>query len=183
MFFMKADTDAYVNVPRLWATLRAVNASARIYAGQVTLAHGPAYEKWTEFAHGLGYVLSRAALRSAVPGLRRCMNQLLNVRLESIEDMLLGACLRHAKIYPVELGKIIFDFKMTNERLDGVVKEALVTHRVEAQEMYVLHDAVPKSAASEGCAQCTMLNSPRTAATSLVFPMPAANRSAARACL
>ncbi|CAE7702863.1 Chsy1 [Symbiodinium microadriaticum] len=141
MFFMKADTDAYVNVPRLWATLRAVNASARIYAGQVTLAHGPAYEKWTEFAHGLGYVLSRAALRSAVPGLRRCMNQLLNVRLESIEDMLLGACLRHAKIYPVELGKIIFDFKMTNERLDGVVKEALVTHRVEAQEMYVLHDA------------------------------------------
>ncbi|CAE7247781.1 Chsy3 [Symbiodinium sp. CCMP2456] len=141
MFFMKADTDAYVNVPRLWATLRAVNASARIYAGQVTLAHGPAYVKWTEFAHGLGYVLSRAALRSAVPGLRFCMNQLLDVRLESIEDMLLGACLRRAEIYPVELGKIIFDFKMTSEHVDGVVKEALVTHRVEAQDMYVLHDA------------------------------------------
>ncbi|CAE7790798.1 Chsy3 [Symbiodinium sp. CCMP2592] len=150
MFFMKADTDAYVNVPRLWATLRAVNASAMIYAGQVTLAHGPAYEKWTEFAHGLGYVLSRAALRSAVPGLRLCMNQLLDVKLESIEDMLLGACLKRAKIYPVELGKIIFDFKMTSEHVDGVVKEALVTHRVEAQEMYLLHDAVTKVPSRKG---------------------------------
>eukprot|EP00439_Symbiodinium_sp_Y106_P081042 s121_g19.t3 len=150
MFFMKADTDAYVNVPRLWATLRAVNASARIYAGQVTLAHGRAYEKWTEFAHGLGYVLSRAALRSAVPGLRLCIKNLLEVKLESIEDMLLGACLKMAKIYPVELGKIIFDFKMTSEHVDGVVKEALVTHRVEAQEMYLLHDAVTKVLSRKG---------------------------------
>ena len=154
-FFMKADMDAYVHVPRLLETLRKANASARIYAGQVTLSHGPSYRKWTEFAHGLGYILSSAALRFAVPGLRRCMKQLLDVRLEAIEDMLLAACLRHVDIYPVALGPIIYDFKLTDEHVDRVVKEALVTHRVEVQEMYLLHEAVTKIVQQQGSAGCS----------------------------
>ena len=143
-FFMKADMDAYVHVPRILKTLRELNASTKIYAGQVTLSHGPGYKKWKEFAHGLGYILSGPALRSAIPGLQHCMKQLLDARMEAIEDMLLAACLRHSHIFPVQLGPIIYDFKLSSEHIDRVVQEALVTHRVEEEEMYLLHDAVTK---------------------------------------
>ncbi|CAJ1410839.1 unnamed protein product, partial [Effrenium voratum] len=110
-FWMKADMDAYVNVPRLLQTLGAFNASEKVYAGHVTYSHGPGYDSWNTFAHGIGYILSRAALQAAVPGLRRCMEQLLGLRLEAIEDMLLGACLRKVGIRPKELGHMIYDFR------------------------------------------------------------------------
>ncbi|CAJ1333784.1 unnamed protein product, partial [Effrenium voratum] len=110
-FWMKADMDAYVNVPRLLQTLSAFNASEKVYAGHVTYSHGPGYDSWNTFAHGIGYILSRAALQAAVPGLRRCMEQLLGLRLEAIEDMLLGACLRKVGIRPKELGHMIYDFR------------------------------------------------------------------------
>eukprot|EP00913_Durusdinium_trenchii_P025743 g24159.t1 len=85
-FWMKADMDAYVNIPRIRQALRFMNASEKIYAGAVTFSHGPGYETWNTFAHGIGYIISRAALRAAVPGLRKCMDQLLQFRLEAIED-------------------------------------------------------------------------------------------------
>ncbi|CAK9059368.1 unnamed protein product [Durusdinium trenchii] len=140
-FWMKADMDAYVNIPRIRQALRFMNASEKIYAGAVTFSHGPGYETWNTFAHGIGYIISRAALRAAVPGLRKCMDQLLQFRLEAIEDMLLGACLRKVEIYPRELGHMIYNYR--SGQVQRVLEEKpLVTHRVDEDEMYRLHTAV-----------------------------------------
>eukprot|EP00434_Breviolum_minutum_P036466 symbB.v1.2.032309.t1/scaffold3865.1/size49057/2 len=131
-FWMKADMDAYVDVPKLQTTLRSLNASEKVYAG---------YEEWTTFAHGIGYVISRAALKAAVPGLKKCMYHLLKFRLEAIEDMLLASCFRTVKIKPVELGHMIYNFQSGQEK--RVVEERpLITHRVEDDDMYRLHAAM-----------------------------------------
>eukprot|EP00435_Cladocopium_sp_Y103_P067678 s754_g30.t1 len=144
-FWMKADMDAYVDVPKLRTTLRMLNASQKIYAGTVTFSYGPSYEAWNTFAHGIGYVISREALKAVVPGLKKCMELLLLSRLEAIEDMLLGACFRLVKIHPVQLGHMIYDFHPGQEKrvLD---EEPLVTHRVEENDMYRLHAAMKKRA-------------------------------------
>ena len=51
-FFMKADMDAYVNVPAVLKALRRFNASEPVYVGQLTQSHGPSYVGWENFAHG-----------------------------------------------------------------------------------------------------------------------------------
>ncbi|CAK0790461.1 unnamed protein product [Prorocentrum cordatum] len=92
---MKADMDAYVNVPALLHKLQGFNASETVYAGMLVHAHGPGYEQWNQFAHGGGgYVLSRGALVAARGRLLVCLEQVATVRLETIEDMALAACLR-----------------------------------------------------------------------------------------
>merc|ERR1740123_1214269 len=64
-FFMKADMDAYINVPALRRVLRRFDPSRAVYAGTVAFSHDPGYAHWEPFAHGLGYILSRGALRLA----------------------------------------------------------------------------------------------------------------------
>eukprot|EP00747_Dinoflagellata_sp_TGD_P128361 gnl/TRDRNA2_/TRDRNA2_174520_c0_seq4.p1 gnl/TRDRNA2_/TRDRNA2_174520_c0~~gnl/TRDRNA2_/TRDRNA2_174520_c0_seq4.p1 ORF type:complete len:135 (-),score=26.10 gnl/TRDRNA2_/TRDRNA2_174520_c0_seq4:32-436(-) len=124
--------DAYVDVPAVKDSLLRFNASAPIYVGQVTYSHGPNYEKWEAFAHGLGYGLSRGALQAANETLLTCLEHLASHRLESIEDMVLASCLRRAKIYP---------------QADAVMAEPevpLIVHPAEAADMHRLHAALAK---------------------------------------
>eukprot|EP00927_Polykrikos_kofoidii_P054919 TRINITY_DN49260_c0_g1_i1.p1 TRINITY_DN49260_c0_g1~~TRINITY_DN49260_c0_g1_i1.p1 ORF type:complete len:702 (-),score=80.89 TRINITY_DN49260_c0_g1_i1:67-2172(-) len=145
-FFMKSDMDAYVHVPALRRALLHLDASEPIYAGTVTNSHGPAYERWETFAHGLGYVISRGALQVARATLRECLDHVVHYRLESIEDMTLAACLRRVDIRATKLGPMVFNFGGVSD-VDRVLGEAqqaqqppLVIHPVEAEEMRQLHD-------------------------------------------
>eukprot|EP00747_Dinoflagellata_sp_TGD_P128359 gnl/TRDRNA2_/TRDRNA2_174520_c0_seq1.p1 gnl/TRDRNA2_/TRDRNA2_174520_c0~~gnl/TRDRNA2_/TRDRNA2_174520_c0_seq1.p1 ORF type:complete len:149 (-),score=26.69 gnl/TRDRNA2_/TRDRNA2_174520_c0_seq1:32-478(-) len=138
--------DAYVDVPAVKDSLLRFNASAPIYVGQVTYSHGPNYEKWEAFAHGLGYGLSRGALQAANETLLTCLEHLASHRLESIEDMVLASCLRRAKIYPQELGFVNYAFAAGNDA-DAVMAEPevpLIVHPAEAADMHRLHAALAK---------------------------------------
>lgn len=142
LFFMKADTDAYIDVPGLRRALQAFNASERVYAGKVTYSHGEGYSKWGTFAHGLGYVLSRGALRASRWALYDCMLSVLRHRLESIEDMTLGACLRPIGLFPQELGHVVFDFRGDLDRVLALPEAPLLVHPVEAVDMQRMHVAL-----------------------------------------
>lgn len=146
-FFMKADLDAYVDVPRMRFVLRGLNASAPLYLGRVTLAHGPGYESWEAFAHGLGYVLSRGALLAARGALANCLAHVARHRLESIEDMTLAGCLRRAGVRASELaGPVVFDFRGDVARVAAAPQPPLLVHPVEPADMLRLHSALGPSA-------------------------------------
>merc|ERR1712032_195794 len=100
---MKADADAWVHVPGIAELLRRYNATEPAYLGTLTYSHGPSFEKWEPFAHGLGYILSRGALRTSSRALKDCLLHLANHRLDSIEDMVLASCIRRVHVYPKDI--------------------------------------------------------------------------------
>jgi len=141
-FFMKADADAWVDVPGLLRVLNFFNASTPAYIGKVTYSHGQAFEKWETFAHGLGYILSRGALQTAWLTLKHCLAHLARHRLDSIEDMILGSCLRSAHIYAEDIGPVVHDFKPDSGDATRVLSEAerpLIVHPVSPADMFELH--------------------------------------------
>lgn len=144
-FFMKADMDAYVNVPAILRALRRFNASDPVYVGQVTHSHGPGYKGWEPFAHGLGYTLSRGALRVAGAALDDCFGYVVRFRLETIEDMCLASCLRNAGVRPEEIEPFIFNFKGDVVRSLAEVPEPLIVHPVWPADMHALHAALEAS--------------------------------------
>ncbi|EDQ90034.1 uncharacterized protein MONBRDRAFT_36900 [Monosiga brevicollis MX1] len=101
-YFMKADDDTYVNLPRLQQELALLNASVPSYFGvkrysAVVKNTPPANSLWPpknslNFGHGgAGYLLSRAALAQLGPdALAACRH---SPPLLSLEDARLAACL------------------------------------------------------------------------------------------
>merc|ERR1711879_478041 len=127
------------------------NASEPLYLGVTTQAHarvelgaGQTTDVWEQFNHGLGYVLSSAALIAARNSLLACAKFMALYYLDSKEDMTLGACLTLASVYPRELGPMLYDFDGDVDRVASAPQKPLIVHPVEPEAMYRL-DAVMQS--------------------------------------
>eukprot|EP00928_Gymnodinium_smaydae_P048955 TRINITY_DN32801_c0_g1_i1.p1 TRINITY_DN32801_c0_g1~~TRINITY_DN32801_c0_g1_i1.p1 ORF type:complete len:606 (+),score=76.53 TRINITY_DN32801_c0_g1_i1:98-1915(+) len=148
-FYLKADPDTYVNVFAVSELLRAFNASVPLYLGKVAMAHirhgggaNTGDDGWEPFSHGLGYILSRGALRVAKNALRGCMEYFARHYLESQEDMTLAACLKAALIEPQDVDPVVYSFDGDIGKLLAKDETPLFVHPVGPVDMAKLHAAM-----------------------------------------
>eukprot|EP00928_Gymnodinium_smaydae_P034149 TRINITY_DN24277_c0_g2_i3.p1 TRINITY_DN24277_c0_g2~~TRINITY_DN24277_c0_g2_i3.p1 ORF type:complete len:1070 (-),score=169.34 TRINITY_DN24277_c0_g2_i3:231-3440(-) len=93
-WYMKADADSYLNVPRIIERLKCFNPAELWYLGVPQVAHGGRGPSRRFAIGGAGYILSRALLPKAATWAPFCLLQLLqHTGGTGMEDVSLANCL------------------------------------------------------------------------------------------